>query len=108
VRARREEDQEEEDYIFKPAKSLHFQNDAGTPSPTQEKKTKLMFQNPISAHKLRLPLNPSTILDQDVRPEDYRSRNPEFGQINLCFICRINGVSIKVVLAWVWTKIERF
>jgi len=29
VRARREEDQEEEDYIFKPAKSLHFQNDAG-------------------------------------------------------------------------------
>ena len=29
MRARREEDQEEEDYIFKPAKSLHFQNDAG-------------------------------------------------------------------------------
>ncbi len=33
MRARREEDQEEEDYIFKPAKSLHFQNDAGTCPP---------------------------------------------------------------------------
>jgi hypothetical protein len=29
VRARREEDQEEEDYIFKPAESLQFQNGAG-------------------------------------------------------------------------------
>jgi len=37
VRARREEDQEEEDYIFKPAKSLHFQNDAGTVTALQVK-----------------------------------------------------------------------